>query len=86
MFKWLPVYNFLVIFATVAYQAPFERLFGRYLDPDDKVCCCSSCMELLSMSALQPSMMCVDDWHRPKKGHSTESLAAVSFKLHFPTP
>lgn len=37
MFKWLPVYNFLVMFATLAYQAPFERLFGRYFGPDDKV-------------------------------------------------
>lgn len=37
MFKWLPVYNFLVMFATLAYQAPFERLFGRFMSPDDKV-------------------------------------------------
>lgn len=37
MFKWLPVYNLLVMFVTLAYQAPFERLFGRFIYPDEKV-------------------------------------------------
>ena len=37
MFKWLPVYNFLVMFVTLAYQAPFERLFGHFIHPDEKV-------------------------------------------------
>ena len=37
MFKWLPVYNYLVMLAALAYQAPWERAFGHHLHPDSKV-------------------------------------------------
>ena len=30
MFKWLPVYNYLVMVATLLYQSPFERLLGPW--------------------------------------------------------
>lgn len=36
MFKWLPVYNYLVMVATLLYQAPFERLLGPWSHEMDR--------------------------------------------------
>lgn len=58
MFKWLPVYNFLVMFATLAYQAPFERLFGRYLNPDDKVCPFHMLLLQLQIGSMNSFLFC----------------------------
>ena len=62
MFKWLPVYNFLVMFVTLAYQAPFERLFGRFIHPDDKgaaliwlLCCHCGVQRMLCCSGQCPA-------------------------------
>lgn len=33
LFKWLPLYNFLVMAVTLAYQAPFNATWDRSLRP-----------------------------------------------------
>lgn len=33
LFKWLPLYNFLVMLITLAYQAPWPELFGKHSKP-----------------------------------------------------
>lgn len=35
-FWWLPLYNFLVMLVTLAYQAPFEDILDWQIDPDQK--------------------------------------------------
>ena len=33
LFRWLPLYNFAVMLLTIAYQAPFENIWGHALQP-----------------------------------------------------
>lgn len=49
LFKWLPLYNFLVMLVTLAYQAPFNSAWDHHLRPY-----LVSCLETLYPSGSSP--------------------------------
>lgn len=75
MFRWLPVYNYVVMAATLLYQAPFQRVFGPWAgNLDTKVC-------TLLPSWLPLERLTACSVRTSATGGLTNSLANVSLKL-----